>query len=879
LVSHHEERSRRLVARWIDRTCRMAWAVILLTALLTGGAAYFTAARLTFDPGFDRLLSSDLPFRQTEAALAEAFPQRHGLLTIVVQAENAEAADDAAAALAARLAAMPERFRSVYYPEGLPFYRRNGLLYLDVPALEEMSDLLIKAQPLLTALGADPTLRGLTEILSLAIEQSDDKAATAVGPALNKMAAAVRNLEEGRDARLSWRTLLDPAGFRETEAIRRYVMVQPISAGKPTDAAGPALAAIADAAHALQLDASRDILVRVTGNALMLQDELQTVRKGMRIIGTLSVCLVGLLLIIGLQSLRLVFATAATVAVALAWTAAFAAAAFGAVNLASIAFAVPLVALSADLGILFAMRYREALILGDPRDALRQAGISVGPMLLLSAGAAAIVFLSFLATDYRGASELGAIAGAGMLIALFLSLTFLPALFRVMPMRLARLARWAAAATRTNWYPTLMRRHALGIVVFAAALGAAAAAIAPYAWFDDDPLNMRDPASDSVQAFLDLLGDPRIEPYSAELLAPDLSAADGIARRFASLPQVRYVETATSLIPADQDRKRTVAEGMALALTPLLSASPPPAALNEAERNAAFERLRALLANAKGGIVASARNLSTVLDRMPRSPEALAALERALLGGFTHFRERLVTMLAPEQVGMAALPAAMRDRWIDARGRALVLIHPRKDLRDPAARRDFVEAVRGVAQDVSGPPVRFTAVGETVVGAYRQAVATAAVLIAALLFLVLRRVRDVLFVLAPATLAALTTMALTVLLKTPFNLANVVVLPLMLALGVAFAVHVVLRHRGEASGTVMETSTPRAVVFSALITFAAFGTLALSKHPGTAGLGVLLMLSVGLAALYALLLLPALLELAGCNAHRQPDARRRPPPT
>lgn len=857
----------------------MAWAVILLTALLTGGAAYFSAARLGFDPGFDRLLSSDLPFRQTEAALAEAFPQRHGLLTILVQAENAETADEAAAALAARLAAMPERFRSVYYPEGLPFYRRNGLLYLDVPALEEMSDLLTKAQPLLTVLGADPTLRGLTEILSLAIEQADDKAATAVGPALNKMAATVRNLEEGRDARLSWRTLLDPAGLRETEASRRYVMVQPVLGGKPTNAAAPAVAAIADAAHALRLDDSRDILVRVTGNALMLQDELQTVRKGMRVIGTLSAGLVGLLLVIGLQSLRLVLATAATVAVALVWTAAFAAAAFGSVNLVSIAFAVPLAALSVDLGILFAMRYREALILGDPRDALRQAGISVGPMLLLSAGAAAIVFLAFLATDYRGASELGAIAGTGMLIALFLSLTLLPALLRVMPMRLARLASWAAAATRTNWYPTLMRRYALGIVIFAAVLGAVATTIAPYAWFDDDPLNMRDPGSESVQTFLDLLDDPRIEPYSAELLAPDLLTADRVAQRFAALPQVRYVETATSLIPAGQERKRAIVDGMALALTPLLSAGPPPAALNDAERNAAFERLRALLANAKGGIVASARNLSTVLDRMPRSPEALRALERALLGGFAPFRERLVTMLAPEQVGLATLPAEMRDRWIDARGRALVLIHPRKDLRDPAARRDFVEAMRAVAHDTSGPPMRFTAVGETVVGAYRQAVATAAVLIAALLFLVLRRVRDVLFVLAPTALAAVTTTALTVLLKTPFNLANVVVLPLMLALGVAFAVHVVLRHRGEAAGTVMETSTPRAVMFSALITIAAFGTLALSKHPGTAGMGVLLMLSVGLAALCALLFLPALLELAGRGkAPRQADPRRRPPP-
>jgi predicted RND superfamily exporter protein len=61
---------------------------------------------------------------------------------------------------------------------------------------------------------------------------------------------------------------------------------------------------------------------------------------------------------------------------------------------------------------------------------------------------------------------------------------------------------------------------------------------------------------------------------------------------------------------------------------------------------------------------------------------------------------------------------------------------------------------------------------------------------------------------------------------------------------------------------VFATSTPRAVLFSALTTIAAFGTLALSDHRGTASMGVLLSISVIAAVGSVLGLTPALMRWA-----------------
>ncbi|MGH6663253.1 MAG: MMPL family transporter, partial [Rhodospirillales bacterium] len=159
--------------------------------------------------------------------------------------------------------------------------------------------------------------------------------------------------------------------------------------------------------------------------------------------------------------------------------------------------------------------------------------------------------------------------------------------------------------------------------------------------------------------------------------------------------------------------------------------------------------------------------------------------------------------------------------------------------------------------------------GNAVVKAFWQAALLSVTLIAVVLMAILERWRDVALIFAPLVLAALLTVAASVLIGQPFNFANVIVLPLLFGLGVASGIHLVIRE-GEEQGanSALETSTPRAVVFSALTTIGSFGSIAVSSHPGTASMGMLLAISITLTMACTLVVLPALIEVAGGSPAR-----------
>ena len=127
--------------------------------------------------------------------------------------------------------------------------------------------------------------------------------------------------------------------------------------------------------------------------------------------------------------------------------------------------------------------------------------------------------------------------------------------------------------------------------------------------------------------------------------------------------------------------------------------------------------------------------------------------------------------------------------------------------------------------------------------------------------MLLRNLREIVFIYVPLFLAAVLTIGVSVVFNMPFNFANVVVLPLLFGLGIASGIHVVLseRHAAKTLG-VAETTTPRAVFFSTLTTIASFGTVALSDHPGTASMGVLLTVAILLTLICSLTVLPMLLQ-------------------
>ncbi len=237
-------------------------------------------------------------------------------------------------------------------------------------------------------------------------------------------------------------------------------------------------------------------------------------------------------------------------------------------------------------------------------------------------------------------------------------------------------------------------------------------------------------------------------------------------------------------------------------------------------------------------------------------------MDKSLLAGMPGRLDALDKSLSAEPVTLESLPEALRRRQIAADGRARIEIFPKKDLRERAALVEFVKEIRTVAPDAVGAPVVILEAGRTVIGAFVQAASIAAVAIAVLLFLALGRFVDVLLVFAPLVLAALCTVAASVVFGLAFNFANVIVLPLLFGLGVAGGIHLVARARAEGRVEGMfETSTPRAVSFSALTTIGSFGSIALSGHPGTASMGVLLTIAISLTLASTLIFLPALMTL------------------
>ena len=854
---------RRFLLNWTDLVGRSAVAVVAVSAALTVAAATHFAGSVAIDTDTTDMLSADLQFRRDDRAIDAAFPQFIDTIVVVIDGENPDRIDDAAIALAERLRDRPNLFSDVFDPAGHPFFRRNGLLFLDLDELYALGDRLAEAQPFLGALWTDPSLRGLAEMLDLAAAETvkADGASVEVNRVFDAIAEVAESQAGGGNRTLSWRRLMSDT---EEDDARRILVVRPALDFSSLEPASAAISAIRAMAADVGADAGHGIRVRLTGAAALEHEELASVKEGMGYAAILSLCLVIALLLICFRSPRLAAATLITLVFGLVWTAAFAIAALGHLNLISVAFAVLFIGLSVDFGIHYGLRYREALDGGRTHaDALREAALGVGGGLTLAAVAAAIGFYSFLPTAYVGLAELGLIAGTGMFFALFANVTVLPALLSLMRIKPRPSPHGASSAPGAR-----VRRSARPVLVVSIVLGIGAVAVAPGVRFDFDPLNLKDPETESVSTMLELLADEPRSGYAVSVLAETLEEARRIAQRAKDLKAVDSTLTLADFVPKDQDEKLEAIESLALILEPSLM-SPQEKTPAPGENRAALQALDGTLARVErdgsGETARAAGRLRRALKGIEAGAggTALAELERRLLAGLPGWLSALRDSLAAEAIGLDDVPAFLGDRWVAADGRARVQIFASQPIhRDRAALGRFVEEVRAVAPHAIGSPVIILEAGRTVVRAFVEAAAIAVVAISVLLAVLLRGVREIALVFLPLALAAALTVAASVLMGAPFNFANVIVLPLLFGLGVASGLHLVMRERSEGdSGAALATSTPRAVVFSALTTIGSFGSIAISSHPGTASMGVLLTVAISLTLVCTLVVLPAMMSV------------------
>jgi predicted exporter len=268
---------------------------------------------------------------------------------------------------------------------------------------------------------------------------------------------------------------------------------------------------------------------------------------------------------------------------------------------------------------------------------------------------------------------------------------------------------------------------------------------------------------------------------------------------------------------------------------------------------------------------AAARLAAALRGALSRGDGVLPALATNLSDGIRRRLDDLRLALHAVPVSLATLPSEVRRDWIGSSGMWCVAIYPRGDARDNQVLRRFTDAVRRVAPKATGDAVTIQESARTVTGAFATAGLVAAAAITVLLLVVLRRLRDIASVLAPLLLAGLLTLATAVLAGLPLNFANIITLPLLLGIGVAFDIYFVIRWRA-CEGSLLRSSTARAVLFSALTTGTAFGSLALSRAPGLAEMGKLLLIALVYTLLCTLFALPALLGPPATASAAENDA-------
>ena len=848
----------RFVVSLVSLSRRFAWPLVLLALAGCFFMAQFAASHIKINTDIDQLMATDLDWRIREKELAAAFPHKEDRLVIVVDGMNPDLAENGAAKLVQALETKTDLFKTVTRPDAIPYFSKYGLLLLSQKELSSILEVLVQSQPLIGSLAKDPSLRGLFATMGLAVQgikygQSDYKA---VEPSFTLIANVLEANMQGSPVILPWQSMM--AGKEPSlRDLRKFVIVQPVLDFSALSPGKKATQTVRDTAKELGLTPDLGVTVRLTGSVALNDEEFASVAEGAGLATILSVVLVFTLLFLALRSWRLIIPIVITLFAGLIATTAFAMATIGSLNLISVAFAVMFVGIAVDFGIQFGVRFRDELYkIADEHKAMLSTARLIAWPISFAAGAAAIGFLAFVPTSYRGVSELGLIASSGMIIAYLMNLTLLPALIRLFKPK-AELESigysWAAPVDR------FLETNRRKLLIFTCCVALGGIALASQARFDFDPLNLKNPNTESVSTMFDVMKDPEATPYTIDILAPSLDAAKELASKINALPEVDHTITLASFVPEEQDEKIALIQDTMFLLGPSLDPEevlPAPTDQEIIDTLTATSTALKELGEDKTGARRLAKALDEVIGR--KDPALLKTLHDKMITGMNAYLARLRTLLGGEKATLDSITDDLRRDWITADGRAKIEVYAKGNPRDHRVLATFSEAVRKVAPEASGTAISIQESGKTVTNAFIEAGLLGLLFIALLAFIVLKRFSDVIRLLLPLLFAGILTLGTMVAINLPLNFANIIALPLLLSLGVTYAIYFISYWKnGEVAP--LQSSMARAVLFSAGTTLVAFGSLSLSSHTGTAGMGSLLTIALIYSLLSTFLVLPLLL--------------------
>lgn len=882
---------------------RHPWLVLSAALFLAALSVFYTARKMTFLTGRDDLMPKNARFQVDYRANLEEFGDKEDI-AVVIESDDQERAAAFGEKLYRQLSADQVHFRDVFYPFGLPFFKKNAFLFMPLEELHSLRTNLTLAKPALKELAAAPSVQTLFTYLTSQMDGYVREGSSSPGAdgrlasltfMLDKLGVGFGKFGDGGMSSFSLEEFFFAGGDGKESSFSKAGKMQILTVLPTRDASSfvPAVEAIRIVrAEVRKLQAApefKGVKVGLTGMPVLEHEEMATSEHDITIATVVSLVLTVLLLLLAFRGVLNVVASMVSLIIAICLSFGFATLAVGHLNILSMVFAIMLIGIGIEYGIQVVLRYQEELAGGTGQLDAIAVGLNRNIWaIVMAAATVAAAFFTFVFTDFKGISELGIIAGGGIAICVLVTFTVLPAMLVILaPYRKERSVESddrAASLLRTSPGFAKLEKYLFGHpkTVILCTFILCAASVYPLARtrFDYNLLNLQAKGLESVEYAYKLMRSKENSGYFATVTAPSAAEAQALTKRLEALPTVDHVVSVLSFVPDDQEKKMAELAALRKVLEDVKPA-PYEEDLRVMELPTVFEnfrnsveRLKNHLDKEKKGeartVGAFLKTLDTFFAKLEKEKDknALGMLrdfQGGMLASLPEKIEFLKAGLSPEPVTAADVPRELSSRFVGKTGKYLLQVAPKHEIFEREPLKRFLDEVRTVAPGVNGEPVMVYESMTIMRDAYLWAFIYAFAAIVAILLVTFRSLKYAVVGLVPLIVGVLLMVGGMWLCGISFNSANIIVMPLILGIAVDSGIYIINRYRredGDAAAVVM-SSTGLGVIFNTLTIMASFGALMVARHQGVFSIGAVM--SLGMVACQAafILVLPAVLNLVG----------------
>ena len=877
----------------VERLAYTKSITVVLFALLTASLSiWVTFEKLSFKNNRGDLVAKNFDYVESYEKYRQEFEDFDGMM-VVVSDEDPEKMKKFVDFFVTKLKPYAENFSTVLYKIDTEYFRKKGLLYLDQNDLTDLKIKLESNQNFLRKINTSPGLNNLMESINAEIstgmvnsiltgflgdgDSKDDKDETDDLSLLIALEKQMLLYLQGKESYVSpWSSFLtdDKKSLREEGYLVSedggliFILMVPNEDSREAKSIHDSISLVRKLIKEVRSQFP-GVEAGLTGEDVIAADEMAITQIDVKNASQIALLGVALLFIISYRGLVKPLLAVFSLVIALCWSIGWATLVVGHLNILTIVFTTILIGLGIDFGIHILERYKEERVFGnDVLHSLQKTIQGTGRGNFAGAVTTGMAFGGMVFTDFIGIVELGKISGGGIFFCMISMILVLPALISLeekirKPKYSQKGLEW-----RYSWLENFFKNYRLIIFIsmisFIASLFSLRAVV-----FDYNLLNLQAHGTEAVKYEMRVIKEAGRSSWSVALLADSLDETIKKHHELEKLSTVGNVESIASFLPEDQNQKiKYIKE-----LRPVLENLKVKNEASLVSQSSLVKTMKKIHFKLQGkedkGDVAEARKFAKLF--LDESEEQSVEIAEKRLNQFSKvlfvdYRDKIADLkinVDVSPVSFTEIPENFRKRYVSQNGVYLISAYPSIDVWDIDQREKFLRQLRQVDPSVTGNAVHMFESTRLMRDGYIQGGIYAMVAIFIYIFISFGNIRATLIVLLPVVVGSVWTVGVMDLMKVSFNLANLVILPLIIGIGVVNGVHMVHRYREETdkSVNILSRSTGKGVVLSSLTTMIGFGSLMIADYQGIYSLGLVLTLGVGCCLLASITVLPSILRL------------------